>query len=203
MLTMLEQPPQAMPDAAPAPRILVLDEDAASRRMIIDYLRRHGLQADAATADSASAALSLVVLHLRSATQEGLEALRKLRLRAELQMIAGEWRQAPAPGLRLRDRFEGWELCRRTRRLTNPAGALVRLTKGEYALLCAFLDAPGRPLSRELLLRATRVHEDIMDRSIDVQVLRLRRKLDAGRASSMIRTERSLGYVFDVAVERA
>jgi DNA-binding response OmpR family regulator len=98
--------------------------------------------------------------------------------------------------------FAGWLLDRRQRLLADPAGAAVRLTKGEYALLCAFLASPGRPLSREQLLQATRVHEDIFDRSIDVQVLRLRRKLDVAREASMIRTERGIGYVFAVEVER-
>jgi DNA-binding response OmpR family regulator len=77
------------------------------------------------------------------------------------------------------------------------------LTKGEYALLTAFLDAPQRPLSRERLLQATRVHEDIFDRSIDVQILRLRRKLESDpSAPSIIRTERGVGYVFALPVER-
>ena len=76
------------------------------------------------------------------------------------------------------------------------------LTKGEYALLLAFLEAPQRPLTRERLLQATRVHEDIYDRSIDVQVLRLRRKLEGdASAPQMIRTERGIGYVFAAAVE--
>jgi DNA-binding response OmpR family regulator len=56
------------------------------------------------------------------------------------------------------------------RQLTDPAGAPVALTKGEYAMLLAFLEAPQRPLSREHLLQATRVHEDVFDRSIDVQI---------------------------------
>ena len=60
-----------------------------------------------------------------------------------------------------RYRFGDWQLDRRSRRLTDPAGDQVALTKGEYALLTAFLDAPQRPLSREHLLQATRVHEDI------------------------------------------
>jgi two-component system, OmpR family, response regulator len=101
-----------------------------------------------------------------------------------------------------RYRFGGWQLDRRARRLTNPSGAPVALTKGEYALLIAFLDAPQRPLSREHLLQATRVHEDVFDRSIDVQILRLRRKLetDAGM-SRIIQTERGVGYVFALSVE--
>src|SRR6516162_1330153 len=100
-------------------------------------------------------------------------------------------------------RFSGWQLDRRTRRLTDPDGAPVVLTKGEYALLVAFLEAPQRPLSREHLLQATRVHEDVFDRSIDVQILRLRRKLERDpSAPRVIQTERGVGYVFAVPVER-
>jgi two-component system OmpR family response regulator len=99
-------------------------------------------------------------------------------------------------------RFAGWELDRRLRRLTDPTGIVVALTKGEYALLLAFLDAPRRPLTREHLLQATRVHEDVFDRSIDVQVLRLRRKLESDpSAPQFIRTERGVGYVFAIPVE--
>jgi two-component system, OmpR family, response regulator len=100
-------------------------------------------------------------------------------------------------------RFGGWELNLRTRRLTNAAGRPVALTKGEYTLLIALLEASGRPVSREYLLRATRLHEDIFDRSIDVQVLRLRRKLEVDQdASRLIETERGVGYVFAIPVER-
>jgi two-component system OmpR family response regulator len=99
-------------------------------------------------------------------------------------------------------KFGGWQLDRRTRRLTDPNGTEVVLTKGEYALLTAFLDSPQRPLSREHLLQATRVHEDIFDRSIDVQILRLRRKLETDATTpSIIRTERGIGYVFGLPVQ--
>src|SRR6201996_1137966 len=99
-------------------------------------------------------------------------------------------------------RFAGWLLDRRTRRLTDPSGAPVALTKGEYTLLTAFLDAPQRPLSREHLLQATRIHEDVFDRSIDVQILRLRRKLEVDpSAPRIIQTERGVGYVFTLPVE--
>ncbi len=102
-----------------------------------------------------------------------------------------------------RFRFSGWQLDRRARQLTDPAGAPVALTKGEYAMLLAFLEAPQRPLSREQLLQATRVHEDVFDRSIDVQILRLRRKLERDpSAPRVIQTERGVGYVFAVPVER-
>jgi two-component system, OmpR family, response regulator len=101
-----------------------------------------------------------------------------------------------------RSRFGGWLLDRRTRRLTDPIGVPVALTKGEYTLLLAFLDAPQRPLTREHLLQATRVHEDIFDRSIDVQIVRLRRKLEADPSSPrIIQTERGVGYTFALPVE--
>jgi two-component system, OmpR family, response regulator len=99
-------------------------------------------------------------------------------------------------------RFGGWQLERRARRLIDPDATPVSLSKGEYGLLLAFLEAPQRPLSREYLLQATRVHEDIFDRSIDVQVLRLRRKLEVDcSAPRVIRTERGVGYVFALPVE--
>jgi DNA-binding response OmpR family regulator len=100
-------------------------------------------------------------------------------------------------------RFAGWQLDSTTRRLTDPAGAPVPLTKGEYILLVVFLDAAQRPLTREYLLQATHLHESVSDRSIDVQVLRLRRKLEPGPgAPRIIRTERGVGYRFAVPVER-
>jgi len=58
-------------------------------------------------------------------------------------------------------------------------------------------------LSREYLLQATRLHEDISDRSIDVQVLRLRRKLEADpKQPRVIKTERGVGYAFAIPVEQ-
>jgi two-component system, OmpR family, response regulator len=101
-----------------------------------------------------------------------------------------------------RCRFGAWQLDRRHRHLTAPDGSPVPLTKGEYALLTAFLDAPQRPLSREHLLQATHLHEDVFDRSIDVQILRLRRKLEiAPNEPRIIQTARGVGYVFALPVE--
>ena len=99
-------------------------------------------------------------------------------------------------------RFGRWQLERQSRRLTTQDGSLVALTKSELSLLVAFLECPQRPLTREQLLQATRVHEDVFDRSIDVQVLRLRRKLETDASSPrIIRTERGVGYVFELPVE--
>ena len=125
------------------------------------------------------------------------------RVRAILRRLEVR-RAAPASHPeRGRFRFLGWQLDRKVRQLTDPDGAPVALTKGEYAMLIAFLESPQRPLSREPLLQATRVHEDVFDRSIDVQILRLRRKLEPNpNAPRVIRTERGVGYVFAAPVER-
>jgi two-component system OmpR family response regulator len=129
--------------------------------------------------------------------RELLARIRAVLRRREAGRVASH--REPERG---RYRFGGWQLDRRTRRLTNANGTPVALTKGEYALLTAFLDAPQRPLSREHLLQATRVHEDVFDRSIDVQVLRLRRKLETDANSPrIIQTERGVGYVFALPVE--
>jgi two-component system, OmpR family, response regulator len=100
-------------------------------------------------------------------------------------------------------RFQGWRLERRGRRLVDANEKSVALSKSEYALLLAFLESPQRPLSREYLLQATQVHEDSFDRSIDVRLSRLRRKLeiDPG-APRVIQTERGVGYVFALPVKR-
>jgi two-component system OmpR family response regulator len=101
-----------------------------------------------------------------------------------------------------RYQFGGWLLEPRRRRLSNPAGEEVPLTNGEYGLLLAFLKAPGSPLSREHLLQSTHMHKDVFDRSIDVQVLRLRRKLESdSSAPKVIQTQRGVGYMFALAVE--
>jgi two-component system OmpR family response regulator len=100
--------------------------------------------------------------------------------------------------------FLGWQFDQRERQLTSPSGVVISLTKGEFALLSAFVAAPHRALSREHLLQATRVHEDVYDRSIDVQILRLRRKLEDDASNPrLIRTERGVGYIFDADVRLA
>jgi two-component system OmpR family response regulator len=99
-------------------------------------------------------------------------------------------------------RFNGWVLERRGRKLLGPNAVPVSLTKGQYSLLLAFLKVPQRPLTREHLMQVTRRHQDIFDRSIDVQVLRLRRKLEVDpSAPNFIRAERGIGYVFLPTVE--
>ena len=100
-------------------------------------------------------------------------------------------------------RFAGFELNTRLRRLTAPGGSNVPLTNGDFHLLAAFLASPQRVLSRDQLLGLSRLHDaEVYDRSIDVQVGRLRRKIkpEAG-SDELIRTERGAGYVFTASVE--
>ena len=100
-------------------------------------------------------------------------------------------------------RFGGWELNVGLRRLKSSAGQSVELTNGEFSLLTAFLSAPQRVLTRDQLLELSRLHNaEVYDRSIDVQILRLRRKIEADPAHpTYIRTERGAGYLFDTAVD--
>lgn len=100
-------------------------------------------------------------------------------------------------------RFSGWQLDLRSRRLTSSAGERAQLTHAEFALLAAFLSAPERILSRERLLELSRSNdENVFDRSIDVQILRLRRKIESDPSRpTLIRTERGAGYFFDSEVE--
>jgi DNA-binding response OmpR family regulator len=100
-------------------------------------------------------------------------------------------------------RFAGYELNVRLRRLVAPGGANVPLTNAEFNLLTAFLASPQRVLSRDQLLGLSRLHNDeVYDRSVDVQVGRLRRKIQPAKDSvELIRTERGAGYVFTAPVE--
>jgi DNA-binding response OmpR family regulator len=100
-------------------------------------------------------------------------------------------------------RFSGWRLDVGTRRLVDINETQVRLGNKEYALLLTFLQAPQRLLTRDYLLQATDFQDDVFDRSIDVLVSRLRRKLAIDPTTrSVIRTERGVGYLFESRVER-
>jgi len=93
-------------------------------------------------------------------------------------------------------RFRGWELNLRTRRLLAPEGRHVPLSNGEFNLLVALCRAPQRVLTREQLLSMSRLHEaEVYDRTVDVQVRRLRSKIETDRSQpDLIVTERGIGY---------
>lgn len=100
-------------------------------------------------------------------------------------------------------RFAAFELNLRTRRLKRGDGRAVELTNGEFNLLAALLAAPQRILTRDQLLESSRVYDnEVYDRSIDVQVLRLRRKIEVDPSQpQFIVTERGVGYIFHSPVE--
>ena len=125
------------------------------------------------------------------------------RIRALLRRARAQ--QTVADGLqKIRAyRFAGWELNVRLRRLTSPTAKPIALTNSEFNLLAAFLAAPQRVLSRDQLLGLSRLHNDeVYDRSIDVQVGRLRKKIEPTTTRpELIRTERGAGYMLTAAVE--
>jgi two-component system, OmpR family, response regulator len=100
-------------------------------------------------------------------------------------------------------RFAGWELNVRLHRLKSPDGRQIDISRGEFSLLCALLSAPQRILTRDQLLELSRLHStEVYDRSIDVQILRLRRKIEPNPAQpQLIKTERGAGYYFDAPVK--
>jgi two-component system, OmpR family, response regulator len=100
-------------------------------------------------------------------------------------------------------RIPGWELNLRTRRLTGPDGVVVALSNGEFNLLAALLASANRVVTRDQLIEMSRRYDnEVYDRAIDVQILRLRRKIEINPAEpQIIVTERGAGYRIAVAVE--
>lgn len=101
-------------------------------------------------------------------------------------------------------KFADWQLDLTRRELRSPDQVMIPLSAGEFDLLLVFVEHPQRILTRELLLDLARgpTHE-AFDRSIDVQVSRLRRKLEFdSKGVEMIRTVRNVGYLFTPSVTR-
>lgn len=229
--------------------ILVVDDDAAIRNLLVDYLSQHAFHTSAVensqqmrrhlTAEPAD----LVIVDMNLGQEDGLQIVRSLNSKSDVPIIiisgdrlsesdkvtgleigAKDYITKPF-GLReflarvrvaLRERperrpasqhqvytFDNWRVSTKHRRLTDPSGAEIKVTTGEFNLLLAFLDAPRQVLSREQLILATRLRDqEVFDRTIDVLILRLRRKLEASASNSKyIRTERGAGYAFDCDVK--
>ena len=125
------------------------------------------------------------------------------RIKAVLRRTGRDGAAIASPPVRHGWRFEGHEIDLDRRRLTTPDGAAVPLTVAEFDLLVALVGAAGRVLSRDHLLDLThRAGGDVFDRTVDVLILRLRRKIEADPTNPrFIRTERGHGYVFDAPVE--
>lgn len=99
-------------------------------------------------------------------------------------------------------RFAGWSLDQGRRELRSPDGVVVHLSSGEFELLNTFLAHPQRAIGREELLNQRKNGGVAFDRSIDILVSRLRRKLDVGgRGEHLIKSVRGFGYQFTVPVE--
>jgi two-component system OmpR family response regulator len=126
------------------------------------------------------------------------------RIRAVLRRT-GDMTNKEESALSVAYEFEGWRLNAVRRTLHNPEGALIELTAGEFDLLLAFAEHSKQVLTRDQLLDLTRGREaSVFDRSIDVQVSRLRRKIEADpQIPVLIKTVRSGGYVFCADVRTA
>ncbi len=100
-------------------------------------------------------------------------------------------------------RFDGWTMSLPRRELKSPTGAIVELTGAEFDLLVALCDNAGRVIARERLIELSRARlGDSSDRSVDVLVSRLRRKLSSSGKDAPILTVRGVGYMLNVPVER-
>jgi two-component system, OmpR family, response regulator len=131
-------------------------------------------------------------------------SLRELlaRIRAVLRRQRLRMRQGRPLGVRAY-RFDGWELNLNSRRLRANDGRELALSNTEFNLLVALLGSSERVLSRDELLDLSRLHNDeVFNRAIDVQVMRLRRKIESDPAEPRyIRTERGAGYLFGLPVQ--
>jgi DNA-binding response OmpR family regulator len=235
----------------PRPHVLVVDDDAAIRRLVDDYLLQHDFRVSGATtgAELMSAlgaqVIDLVLLDLRLQGEDGMQLLRQLRAHSHIPVIILTGRTEEADrvmGLelgaddyltkpfsprellaRIRTvlrrthagqevhgapvcrayRIPGWELNLRTRRLTAADGGQVPLSNGEFNLLAALLSTANRVVTRDQLIEMSRRYDnEVYDRAVDVQILRLRRKLERNPAEpQIIVTERGAGYRIAVPVE--
>ena len=129
-------------------------------------------------------------------TRELIARVRAVLRRGGLERMSGASRESEA-------HFDGWTVSFPRRELRSPTGALVPLTGAEFDLLASFLGQPQRVIARERLIELSRTRlGDSSDRSIDVLVSRLRRKLSAAGREAPIITVRGVGYMLKAEVTR-
>jgi two-component system OmpR family response regulator len=236
---------------APAPHVLVVDDDLAVRQLVSEYLEQNDFRVSEAASGAElmgafrAQVVDLVLLDLRLQGEDGMQLLRQLRAESQLPVIILTGRTEEADrvmGLelgaddyltkpfsprellaRIRTvlrrthagqevhgapvcrayRIPGWELNLRTRKLSAHDGRLVTLSNGEFNLLAALLASANRVVTRDQLIEMSRRYDnEVYDRAIDVQILRLRRKIESNPAQpQIIVTERGAGYRVGVAVE--
>jgi two-component system OmpR family response regulator len=235
-------------------RILVVEDDAGMRTLLVRVLRENGYEPVSARGGRdmiealAAGAFDLILLDVMMPGKSGLDLCRDLRRTSNvpiimvsahgeeidrvlgLEMGADDYVAKPFGAKELlariravlrrattgvsviepaskttQDRiaFAGWCLDRRRRELTDPDGTVVDLSGAEHDLLVSFLENPQRVIGRDRLLEISRARlADVSDRSIDVLVSRLRRKLGGEEADmQLIRTVRGAGYIFTAAVQ--
>lgn len=233
-------------------RILVIDDDANLRELIVNYLKDEGYAVlETGSARGAkelvdTSTIDLILLDVRLPDGDGFDLLREMRAVASTPVIMLTGRDTPSDRiiglelgaddfigkpfelreLRARIRsvlrrtyhvdehdiaaamdvliFAGWTVDLTHRRLMNPSNGNVELTSGEFDLLRVLAEHPKRPLSRDQLLDLTRSREwTPFDRSIDVLIGRLRRKMmENGDTIGLIKTIRNIGYTLAADVRR-
>jgi len=227
--------------------IIVVDDEAAAREMVGDYLKMHGFKVTLCDGGGSlrrtlgEVQPDLIVLDLNMPEEDGLSIVRDLKSQSTVPIImltataspidrvvglelgaddyipkpcelrelvarirsvlrrraapaTGQAAESPTRSIRVGTKWFDIE----THRLRDDAGAEQVLTKSEYALLRAFTDHPKRVLSRDRLLDLADARDpDAFDRSIDVRINRIRKKVEPDAANpQFIRTVRGLGYVF-------
>jgi DNA-binding response OmpR family regulator len=227
--------------------IIVVDDEAAAREMVGDYLKMHGFRVTLCDGGGdlrrvlAADQADLIVLDLNMPEEDGLSIVRDLKARSSVPIIMltataspidrvvglelgaddyipkpcelrelvarirsvlrrgptpapSEEAESPTRSIRVGTKWFDIE----THRLRDDTGAEQVLTKSEYALLRAFTDHPKRVLSRDRLLDLADARDpDAFDRSIDVRINRIRKKVEPDAANpQFIRTVRGMGYVF-------
>lgn len=134
------------------------------------------------------------------------EVLARVRtvLRRSSQPIQAPAETVPKEEAGERLGFDGWQIDLAKRELMSPKGKPVALTTGEFDLLSAFVGSPNRPLNRDQIMDLVRGRDwSPFDRSIDTQVGRLRKKIEADPAEpQLIKTVRGVGYLFTPKVTR-
>jgi two-component system, OmpR family, response regulator len=232
------------------PHILVVDDDARIRQMLMRYFEDEGYRVTAVgdgagmRAELRTNSVDIILLDLSlPGGQDGFDLAREVRATSDIPIImltgrddvldriigielgADDYiakpfhlrevharlksilrrRQPPRPAVpqpaeadNQTIRFEGWHLDRSRRQLKNPDDIEVELTTGEFEMLCAFIDHPGRVMTRDFLMDVTRGrHLEAFDRTIDAQIVRLRRKIEAdAKHPQLIKAVRGVGYVF-------
>jgi two-component system OmpR family response regulator len=228
-----------------ATRVLVVDDDPAVRRMLVDYLSTHGYEVREAVSGAAMrkelerAVPAVVLLDIGLPGEDGLTLARYLRERHELGIImvtgagdvvdrvaglevgADDYIAKPFDPRELRARLKSvlrrleskpgkkapaaekipvgrCLLDMKSRTLTDAKGREIAITAMEFELLRALIEHPNQVLSRDQLLTMTRNREwEPFDRSIDIRITRLRRKVEDDPAHPRaIRTVRGAGYMF-------